>query len=350
MTNKIKILNIYKWATMGGVERVFLNRAHAFKENKLRVEYSVHFLHDSGGLKRFKSYIYKYELESHIQVVEHFDENDYDLILSVDTPEVLDLVHKKEKVFLECHTAYRENRSYLQRLPSDIKGVIVPSSILYSELKEEMPPHLSHLPIHRLNNFVIQHSDILINRNTVFSKIPLFYLGRLDHLKNVEEAVKILKEYQSKKGDDFVLVLAGPVIRNEVDINALIIKYGVLGRVVYLPPIDFENIEKVFEMISMHKGIFISCSTRETFGLSVAEAMLSGIPVLISNIPAHRELVNNDSCFLYELGNTNEAVDKLYEMLTGYDEKILKLKEYTSKFSYDSFVKDWNALKLLINF
>ena len=52
-----KVLYVYKWATMGGVERVLLNRALAFKASNFDIAQDVFFLHDSGGKKLLNRYI-----------------------------------------------------------------------------------------------------------------------------------------------------------------------------------------------------------------------------------------------------------------------------------------------------
>ena len=45
-----RVCFIYPWATFGGVERVLLNRALAFKHYLPEIMVDFYFLHDSGGL------------------------------------------------------------------------------------------------------------------------------------------------------------------------------------------------------------------------------------------------------------------------------------------------------------
>ncbi|WII37169.1 glycosyltransferase [Paenibacillus thiaminolyticus] len=339
--NPIKVLNVYKWATMGGVERVFLNRAHAFQKNGLQVKYDVHFMHDSGGLARFENYLTKYNLRQSVNVVTKIDPKNYDIILSVDTPEILDYSCDYKKVFLECHTSYKENRSYIRKLPHNLGGVIVPSIFFESEIRAELPSYLKDR-VFRLSNFVVNPSDDLEFNQLIYSKIPLFYLGRLDKLKNVEEIIRIYANYIRTIGDHFILILAGPIIEHEVDIYALIEKYNVLNRIVYFPPIDFENVNKMFRMIRLHKGIFLSSSTSETFGLSCAEAISNNIPILLSSITAHIDIVENNGRFLYKLGDVNEATEKLHDIYVNYTKYQRYLGPLSSKFSDKQFINEWN--------
>ncbi|MUG47199.1 glycosyltransferase [Paenibacillus woosongensis] len=341
--NQIRILNVYKWATMGGVERVFLNRAHAFKNAGLNVKYDVHFLYDSGGITRFQNYIESNNLEDHIELVSQLEADKYDVILSVDTPEIFDYTNNYSKVFLECHTSYKDNRSYIRRLPYNLGGIIVPSNFFAEELKKELPGYLKD-KIYKLSNFTVESTPSLKLNNLIYGKTPLLYLGRLDKLKNIEEILQILADYLETFGDDFILILAGPIIEHEISLQELLIKYDVVNRVVYLPPIDFEYVNKIFQMIVLHKGIFISSSKSETFGLSCAEAIYNNIPTLLSSITAHEELVNNDSRFLYRLGNIKEASQKLHSIQQNYSEYKHQLKKLQYNFSDKQFLKDWISL------
>ncbi|MGG4394301.1 glycosyltransferase family 4 protein [Paenibacillus thiaminolyticus] len=346
--NPIKVLNVYKWATMGGVERVFLNRAHAFQKNGLQVKYDVHFIHDSGGLSRFENYLTKYNLRQSVNVVTKIDPKNYDIILSVDTPEILDYSSDYNKIFLECHTSYKENRSYIRKLPHNLGGVIVPSIFFESEIRAELPSYLKDR-IFRLSNFVVNHTDDLQSNQIIYSKIPLFYLGRIDKLKNVEELIRIFANYTKTIGEHFILILAGPIIEHEINIFALIEKYNVMNGVVYLPPIDFENVNKMFKMIKLHNGIFLSSSTSESFGLSCAEAISNRIPVLLSAITAHTNIVENDDRFLYKLGNIDEAAEKLHDIYQNYTEYQQYLDRLNYKFSDIQFINEWNSFIQSIN-
>ena len=73
-------------------------------------------------------------------------------------------------------------------------------------------------------------------------------------------------------------------------------------------------------------NLCISTSVREGLGLGVLEAILCGCSVLISNNRGHRDIVNGNKKYLFELGD-NDALEK----------KILKAikspEEYSIKFS-----------------
>ena len=54
--------------------------------------------------------------------------------------------------------------------------------------------------------------------------------------------------------------------------------------------------------------LFLNLSVEETFGLTTAEALACGVPVIVYNATASPELVNEDTGFVVEKQNMNELV------------------------------------------
>lgn len=336
-----KVLYVYKWATMGGVERVLLNRAQAFKSSKIQVLQHVFFLHDSGGKRLLNKYIEKYNLDYYLQIVENFSPEQYDVVHSIDTPEIFEMMKGNGKIFFECHTAYTENRQYIKKLPLDLKGIIVPSEKFKRDIIDELPIPLQEKTYILRNSVPKEFFEITTQSVKRFNKIPIAYIGRVDKLKNTEEVIEIFSLLQKRLGDHFILLIAGP-ITPEVDLLKIIEKKNLLNRFLYLPPISFEKIPSLLEIIKVNEGIFISSSKGESFGLSIAEAIYSGVPIVASHIHSH--LVNEDNLFLYKLGNIEEAVKKIKYILDNRENVVNKLCSISENFSNDIFIHDWNGL------
>jgi glycosyltransferase involved in cell wall biosynthesis len=60
--------------------------------------------------------------------------------------------------------------------------------------------------------------------------------------------------------------------------------------------------------------VYISASSFETFGLPLLEAMSSGKPVLGSNIPAHKELIDASKAGLIFENNIDEIAEKVKDV------------------------------------
>ncbi|WP_285396534.1 glycosyltransferase family 4 protein [Lysinibacillus sp. fls2-241-R2A-57] len=336
-----KVLYVYKWATMGGVERVLLNRALAFKASNFDVAQDVFFLHDSGGKKLLNRYIEEKSLGRYLKIVEDFIPEKYDTIHPIDTPEIFKMVKNYEKILFECHTAYAENRQYLAELPMNIKGLIVPSKKFKSDILQELPLRLRE-KIFVFRNFIPESMFEVDEINSEkLNKIPITYIGRIDKLKNVEESVEIFNLLQKKLGDKFLLIVAGP-LTSEVDLFKLVEKKGILNRFIYLPPIAFDKIPKLLKQVKENNGVVISSSKGESFGLSVAEAIVYGIPVIASHIHSH--LVNDNRMFLYQLNDIEEAVNKIEYILNNRYNCMQELTTLKKDLTDNAFLQDWSEL------
>jgi len=107
-------------------------------------------------------------------------------------------------------------------------------------------------------------------------------VGRLDKLKAPHDAILALAAGRTR----FTLVLAGggPA---EPRLARMAAALGVADRVRFLGWRD--DVPRLLAAADL----FVSPSRSEAFPLAVIEAMASGLPVVVSDIPAHLELVRN---------------------------------------------------------
>ena len=59
--------------------------------------------------------------------------------------------------------------------------------------------------------------------------------------------------------------------------------------------------------------IFVFPSMAETFGFPMLEAMRAGVPLIVSDIPIHREICGNAALY-FELGDAEKLADKIVEL------------------------------------
>lgn len=336
--NKIKLLGVYKWATMGGVERVLLNRAHAIQQHNLNIKYDVYFFFDSGGKDKFRQYLESNGLTDIMNVVETIESQSYDHVLSIDTPEVFDYV-EPEKVHMECHTSYKENRKYLSELDEDIQSILVPSEVFLSDLKSELPSHLAE-------KLKVMPNSVHVNKSSIdflkiYNKTPVLYVGRLDKLKNVKELIDIVGTY-NRTSDELVLMLAGPIIEHDIDLKKELQKHGIVNRTIYLPPVSFDKVGELLHFVRANEGLFMSASVSESYGLSVAEAMKVGIPVLAYDNDAHRDLLGSDSTFLYK-NDLEQACLKIKHIRENYVSCSKQIQKYSALLERD-FVEQFLSI------
>jgi glycosyltransferase involved in cell wall biosynthesis len=343
----MKLFMIYRFCTFGGVERVILNRLESYRKYRIDIKIDLLYLHDHGGLKSLQRYLDSFNLNRYIDIHVSSDRfpdslniDDYDMVLNIDTPSVLEDLKGCKNLFVECHTPYKENRSYLKKLPDHVKAVVVPSESFRNIIIKEVP---AQKDIILLPNPVseIFFEPVLPERRLSFNKRPVVYMARLDDLKNIREALKIFRELRSREDVMFIIIGRGAT---EKDFIKRVEEAGILAKTVIRSKIHFDRVPGFLAILKNRRGIFLSPSKGESFGLAVAESMAANVPVMVSDIPPHRELLFSDTDFLYPSGDVRKAVEKIDNILDNWDKYSTTLKDYTYPLMHKSFIDAWEKL------
>ena len=377
-----RICFVYYWATAGGVERVFLNRAEALLRRYPKLEIEIYF-YDGGGDAMFGAYGKARHFGNRLRLVKTFDPARYDAVFPVDTPWLLagypDLGNK---LFPECHTPYPQHREYLQEWQSKLATLIVPSDAFRRVIEGECPALRGKIRVVR--NFVpslesppprppvrprppdpeapalpvpIPWPPAPGPRPPVpapgpWPPIPplpawsgpiFLYFARIDDNKNIAEFIEGVMAVRSRLTRQPIGVVCGPVVP-DYPLMEIIDRRDARSSLVVLPPISFEKTHIFIDWLRQKRAVFISCSKGESFGLSVAEAMTAGMPVVISDIPPHAALVANRAKFLYPLGKVGELAAKMAAAVEHYDDLAAECLELAREFSEEAFLSDWEAL------
>jgi glycosyltransferase involved in cell wall biosynthesis len=342
----IRLLYLYKWCTFGGVERVLLNRAFAFKKYGIPVKMDVYFYY-RGVISYFKKYIEKYNLSEYIDIIEILNFKKYDYIVSIDTEEAF-IDDGPKNIILEYHTPYKDHGSYLTKVPLDkVMLVVVPSAYFKDVLKKRRADLAEKAVV--LRNFVIEEAfDTSYYYLPDWSLRPIIWIGRTDRLKNPHFINKALRKFRDNYGDKILFCVVGSSIDEENFIKCIKEKKQI-DRVVFYPNINYERVGAFLRQMRQKGAIFVSASMGESFGMAVAEAIYFELPVLVTDIPPHRDLVQNNKLFLYKIDNINEFISKLNSIIQNYSEcqnKIISLKENLTP---ENFIKDWENFYKLVS-
>jgi glycosyltransferase involved in cell wall biosynthesis len=158
----------------------------------------------------------------------------------------------------------------------------------------------------------------------------LLYFGRIHHDKGTAEAITIAKKCGRK------LIIAGLVQdanyfkeKIEPQLNEQIVYIGNAGP------------EKRNDLLGKATALLHPINFNEPFGLSVAEAMLCGTPVIAFNKGAMPELIrHNETGFL--VNNVIEAVDAVKQL---HSISRYECHQWAfSQFSSDKMVRDYTQL------
>ncbi|CUZ34458.1 MULTISPECIES: glycosyltransferase family 4 protein [Serratia] len=342
-----KIAFIYPWATHGGVEKVMLTRAKLLNDTGI-YQIDVLFTHDSGAAKAINSALSDCKnVNVKIVSLNYLQEQNYHYIFCIDFPAALEFCHtKKLKYFAECHTPYKDNRAYLSNIPESCSAILCPSNLFMEQLEPELKKVPCQLSL--LRNFVpwdhVSHDADSIPTLPRWSRRPILFLGRMDKLKNPLELLDAFVSLKARHPEKYMLLLCGPQ-SSEIDINTELASRGLIGDAVVLPPVPFLKVDKLLIAVSKANGIFISPSTGESFGLSASEAICSDIPVVLSDIEAHRYLVApREKEFTYPLHGARQLSEKIEFISENYANSKVSLSELKDKFSAHAFMSDWDEL------
>lgn len=137
----------------------------------------------------------------------------------------------------------------------------------------------------------------------------ILYVGRLSRIKNVMRLVKAFALIKDKT--DYSLLVIGKDesgILTEAD--NFIKNSGMQNRVKFIERLEENEVQYAY------KGarLFIQPSYSEGFGLPAVEAMACGIPCVLSDIEAFRE-VSADAAMLFNPDNEKELAEKIMILL-----------------------------------
>jgi glycosyltransferase involved in cell wall biosynthesis len=264
-------------------------------------------------------------------------------VFVVDTPQLLaDYPSVEDKMLMECHTPYPENRTYLSEWQTRLRTLIVPSSGFLRVIESECPSLQGKIKVVR--NFVPHLPPIERPLSLPAWRGPLFlYFARIDELKNFTEFVEGISSARQYLRKEPLGIVSGQILPG-YPLLEVIEKNQVRGSIAVLPPVPFETSHVLMQMLRQKKAVFVSCSKGESFGLSAAEAMTAGLPVILSDIPPHAALVSNRAKFLYPLGDVRELATKMAAAAERYDELASECVELSREFSEEAFLTDWEGL------
>jgi glycosyltransferase involved in cell wall biosynthesis len=205
----------------------------------------------------------------------------------------------------------------------------------------------------RLHRFVIPNALPL---NEIEQSVPVpaagpgvrpgqkivLYLGRFDKEKNLESLVRALGRVLQNPTVVAFLCGEGPM---RPAIGRMIYEEGLSGRV-FLPGY-------VLDPWSWMKraDVFVSVSLFEGMPNSVMEAMACGCPIVASDIPQHREILEENEATFVLPGDPDRIASGIDRLLGDPEEgrlKALRAKERASRWSIPAMAERYDRVYLEI--
>jgi glycosyltransferase involved in cell wall biosynthesis len=223
-----------------------------------------------------------------------------------------------------------------------LKSLVVPSHGFLRVIEGECPSLRGKIKV--VSNFVprLPEPDPALAlpawRGSLF-----LYFSQINLHKNVTEFIEAVSYARQHLRMEPLGIVCGQRDPG-YPLQDVIEKNQVRGSVVILPPVPFQSSHVLMQMMQKRRAVFVSCSKGESFGLSAAEAMTTGLPVILSDIPPHATLVSNRAKFLYPLGDVRELAMKMAAVTEQYDDLAAECVELSRAFSEETFLADWERL------
>ena len=132
-------------------------------------------------------------------------------------------------------------------------------------------------------------------------KPPVFTMARFDKIKNISGLIHAFGMSKKLQKSCNLIFAAGTIhIEDSSDIEErneitkaydLIERFNLHGKVRWLPSINKLDTGEVYRIIADHKGFFVQPSLFEAFGLTVIEAMASGLPTFAPKFGGPLEII-----------------------------------------------------------
>lgn len=158
-----------------------------------------------------------------------------------------------------------------------------------------------------------------IRKKYDFPKTFLLHVGSCAEYKNMEYLVRLFASLR-KQYPALYLVKVGSAWTK--DLQNLIDTMHVGDHIRTIPYVPREDLPRIYAaaVCLVHPSIV------EGFGLTVLEAMACGCPVVVSDIPSHRELVGNAGVF-FSLHTVSSGKEKIISVI----ENTAKRKQFVQK-------------------
>jgi sucrose synthase len=183
-------------------------------------------------------------------------------------------------------------------------------------------------------------------------KMPIFTMARFDKIKNITGLIQAFGMSKKLQSSCNLIFAAGTIHvedssdseeRNEI-IKAydLIESFNLHGNLRWLPSIDKLDTGEVYRIIADHKGVFVQPALFEAFGLTIIEAMASGLPTLAPKFGGPLEIIEYGVNGFLMNTSKPELISKSLEDFVDQCEKDQNFWQTISKNGIERVQKNFN--------
>ncbi|BAZ09800.1 sucrose synthase [Calothrix sp. NIES-4071] len=160
---------------------------------------------------------------------------------------------------------------------------------------------------------------------------PIFSMARLDRIKNLTGLAECFGQSQELQEHCNLILVAGKLRVEEsgdneerdeiVKLYKIIDEYNLYGKIRWLGVrLSKTDSGEIYRVIADYKGIFVQPALFEAFGLTILEAMITGMPTFATQFGGPLEIIQDKvNGFYINPTNLEETASKLYDFVTKCD-------------------------------
>lgn len=175
--------------------------------------------------------------------------------------------------------------------------------------------------------FTLEDPTLVFGKLDDPHKRPLFSMARLDRIKNLTGLAECFGQNQQLQQQCNLILVTGKLHAEEskdneereeiIKLYQIIEKYNLQGKIRWLG-VHFSKTDsgEIYRVIAERQGIFVQPALFEAFGLTILEAMISGLPTFATQFGGPLEIIQDQvNGFYIDPTNLEETATKILDFL-----------------------------------
>lgn len=176
-------------------------------------------------------------------------------------------------------------------------------------------------------------------------KIDALYIGRINEAKGIYDMLKVLNKIKVEY-PNFQLYILGEGDNNTKNRFIKEINRQKLNNNIKL--LGYISGQEKYNLIKTSK-CFLFLSFDESFGVSLLEAVSSGIPAFTYNLPAYKNIYHHNEIYTFKKGDINSVSKAIIKVFKNKQFKNENGKKLLGKYNWENIVNsEYLAIKSLI--
>lgn len=320
----MRILYIFGFFSLGGIEAVLHNRKSALEGVGLQVDILFRSTRVRGIFDGDPSVHCSRDPK---RLGELLKLRDYDIVSTINSPNVIAELNKlgfDKSVINECHDSNRSFLNYIREIntSSQVKAIISPSQYWSKWIQAE---YNCEIPIYYVPNGVDLTKFRLVDvqykthpRLWGDSKPIVCWVGRMDKAKDPLKFLTIVAKLRNVTSNFTAWMIVGSrYSRLKAEVTKVINGCNLGAHLRLVEDVPYSAMPSVYSQVARSGGCLVSTSQRECSPMAFIEAMACECPVVGGKLDETAETLQNNLTGLnYNLADTGEAVERVIDVLT----------------------------------